>query len=69
MTILQQSVRDVDAVFVDKDECLLEAFAVCAADLNKEVDTYQAPQHFLDNIHHYSKQTRIVLGVSATFFL
>lgn len=62
MTILQQNTRDVDMVFVAKDESLSAAVALYASGFNKKVDTYQNPQDFLNNIHHYPKQTKMVLG-------
>jgi PAS domain S-box-containing protein len=64
--MLGNEIKEVDVVFVDDDQRLLDSFTFFA--FNKEVDTYQNPQHFLDNIHQYPKHTKIMLDHHYTNF-
>lgn len=57
--IVGNEIKEVDVIFVDDDQRLLDSFTFFA--FNKEVDTYQDPKHFLDNIHRYPKNTKIML--------
>lgn len=57
--VLDNEIKEVDVVFVDDDQRLLDSFTFFA--FNKEVDTYQDPQHFLNNINQYPKHTKIML--------
>lgn len=57
--VLNNEIKEVDVVFVDDDQRLLDSFTFFA--FNKEVDTYQNPQHFLDNVSQYPKHTKIML--------
>lgn len=54
--------KEVDMVFVHKDQCLLDTFSYLASVSDKEIDTYWKPQEFLENACRYSKDTKIVLG-------
>lgn len=59
---MRNNMDKVSMVFVNDSQCLLGAFTIFASASNKEVDTYQNPQHFLDNLNQYSKQAKILLG-------
>jgi hypothetical protein len=54
--------KEISVVFVNKDQDLLDALALYARRVAKEVDTYRDPQMLLNSIRQYSKQTRIILG-------
>jgi hypothetical protein len=51
--------KKVDVIFIDDEQCLLDGFRLFAA--GKQVDTYRDPQHFLDSVDQYSRQTKIML--------
>ncbi|MGL4858221.1 MAG: hypothetical protein ACRC5A_00485 [Enterobacteriaceae bacterium] len=58
--IPEATLRIVDAVVVDDDKSFVDVlekyiFAGCT------IDKYQDPHHFLENINHYPKQTKIYL--------
>lgn len=59
---MQNNLNKVSMVFVNDSQCLLDAFTIFASTFNKGVDTYQNPQHFLDNINQYPKHIKILLG-------
>jgi len=59
IAILSNEVKEVDVVFVDDDQRLLDSFTFFA--FNKKVATYQDPRHFLDNVNQYPKDTKIML--------
>jgi len=59
VTLLNNEVKEVDVVFVDDDQRLLDSFTFFA--FNKKVDTYQDPQIFLNNVNQYPKHTKIML--------
>jgi hypothetical protein len=55
----ESDLKQVQAVFVDDDLGLLNSFTFFV--LDKKIDTYHDPQHFLDNVSRYSKDTKIML--------
>lgn len=56
----------IDIVFVNSDQCLLDAFTFFAS--NKKVDTYDDIHHFLDVVYRYPKHTKIMLGQNFSNF-
>jgi len=59
---MPKSQKEVDVVFVHKDQCLLDGFSYLASALNKKIDMYLRPQDCLENIYRYPKHTKIILG-------
>lgn len=62
MNVLKKNIKEVNAVFIANAPCFLDAVAMLASTLNKGLDTYQNPQHFLDNVNLYPKSIKILLG-------
>jgi hypothetical protein len=51
----------VAAIFVDDDKRLTNSLILYAFHDEEAVETYQNPEHFLQNVHKYPKDTKIFL--------
>jgi hypothetical protein len=59
MSISDKGLKEVDVIFVDDDQRLLDSFIFFA--FNKKVDTFQNPRDFLNCVNQYPKHTKIML--------
>ncbi|MCD6026204.1 MAG: hypothetical protein K0R08_723 [Solimicrobium sp.] len=57
--LLKNNLKKVDVIFVDDEQTLLDGLRMIA--FGKQIETYRDPQHFLNNVNRYPKNTKIML--------